>query len=160
MKGGSGDDSLFGGADRDKLNGGSGNDYLDGGDGDDYLTGYYGDDVMIGGAGNDKIVLGRGADIATGGTGEDTFVFKLADLSGDVCTITDLSAGDTIDLRDLGFVDLDQAEEWNDWLSINVSIVAGSNDLLVDLGGGTLLLNDANGLGADFYDLAADSFQF
>ncbi|MFT6224428.1 MAG: Ca2+-binding RTX toxin-like protein, partial [Paracoccaceae bacterium] len=108
MKGGSGDDSLFGGADRDKLNGGSGNDYLDGGDGNDYLTGYYGDDVMIGGAGNDKIVLGRGADTATGGTGEDTFVFKLADLSGDVCTITDLSAGDTIDLRDLGFGDMSQ----------------------------------------------------
>jgi serralysin len=160
MKGGSGDDSLFGGADRDKLNGGSGNDYLDGGDGNDYLTGYYGDDVMIGGAGNDKIVLGRGADTATGGDNADTFVFKFADLSGDVCTITDLSAEDTIDLRGFGFVDVDQAEEWNDWLSIHVSTVAGSNDLLVDLGGGTLLLNDANGLGADFYNLAADSFQF
>jgi hypothetical protein len=87
-------------------------------------------------------------------------VSKLADLSGDVCTITDLSAGDTIDLRDLGFGDMSQLSTLSDWLLSHVSTVSGGSDLSVDLGGGMLVLNDANGLGVGFYDVAVDSFLF
>ncbi|MDG3064101.1 M10 family metallopeptidase C-terminal domain-containing protein [Thauera mechernichensis] len=74
----------------DTLTGGNGKDRLEGGDGDDTLNGGAGDDVLFGGPGQDTL---------TGGAGADTFVFVTGDSLYDTPDrITDLEAGDTIDL--------------------------------------------------------------
>ena len=62
MKGGSGDDKMFGMADNDKMSGG---------DGDDKMWGNSGNDVMNGGAGNDDVRGGKGDDTLAGGDGDD-----------------------------------------------------------------------------------------
>ena len=64
LKGGSGDDRLYG---FDK------NDQIDGNAGADRLAGGAGDDTLKGGAGNDLLDGGAGADILTGGAGKDWF---------------------------------------------------------------------------------------
>ncbi len=89
--GGSGNDTLFGNANEDTLSGGGNNDVLDGG-GDD--------DTLIGNAGFDTLIGGAGSDVLSGGTGDDKFDFNnLAEIAND--TITDLAAGDFIDLADI-----------------------------------------------------------
>jgi Ca2+-binding RTX toxin-like protein len=76
---------------------------LNGYDGDDLLHGGLGDDALLGGKGNDTLDGGAGADKMTGGAGADTFVFKSADAASaaNADTITDFSAGDAIDIRDV-----------------------------------------------------------
>ena len=49
LRGGDGDDRVFGGQGADTADGGAGNDTVDGGDGDDTVTGGAGDDVISGG---------------------------------------------------------------------------------------------------------------
>ena len=49
LKGGEGDDQLFGMRNKDTLEGGAGDDLLDGGRGIDRLDGGTGDDTLIGG---------------------------------------------------------------------------------------------------------------
>lgn len=67
-----------------------------GGSGDDTLTADGDNDVLIGGAGNDKLVATTLSTL-TGGEGKDTFVIGAAG-STNYSTITDLSAGDVIDV--------------------------------------------------------------
>jgi Ca2+-binding RTX toxin-like protein len=55
LKGGSGDDRLYGTAARDVISGGSGDDLIVGADGDDSLTGDEGRDRVDGGPGNDRL---------------------------------------------------------------------------------------------------------
>jgi len=55
MVGYDGDDELYGGDGRDELSGGSGRDFLDGGEGNDELIGGFGADVLYGGAGDDAL---------------------------------------------------------------------------------------------------------
>lgn len=69
-----------------------------GGTGNDTLTGSGNADVLIGGAGDDRIVADT-LTTMTGGEGKDTFVMKGAVAATAFSTITDLSAGDTIDLN-------------------------------------------------------------
>lgn len=85
LKGGKGNNFLFGelgddqitGGDRDDyLDGGSGNDGLDGGQGDDYLFGGTGNDRLLGGDGNDLLVGGAGNDYLEGGQGWDVYYFE------------------------------------------------------------------------------------
>jgi serralysin len=94
MKGGTGNDKMFGMADNDKMDGGagddqmwgnSGNDVMNGGDGNDTLSGGKGDDVVYdglgndsvaGNSGNDKFVAGEGNDSYDGGAGFDTLDFS------------------------------------------------------------------------------------
>lgn len=57
LRGGFGDDQLFGLGGPDKLDGGFGNDKLFGGDGGDRLTGGPGDDIMDGGSGPNTFVI-------------------------------------------------------------------------------------------------------
>lgn len=71
MRGGKGQDVLFGNAGNDKLYGEDGGDQLVGGDGDDYLDGGVGyfSDFLSGGQGKDTFVLstdeyGYGSDYA------------------------------------------------------------------------------------------------
>ncbi|MEZ6134263.1 MAG: dockerin type I domain-containing protein [Pirellulaceae bacterium] len=80
IRGGSGNDRLFGGAAGDHIRGQGGNDviygrngdnWLSGGTGNDYLSGAGGNDTVIGGAGHDVLLGHDGNDILRGGTGED-----------------------------------------------------------------------------------------
>lgn len=71
LKGEYDDDSLVGGDGNDRLEGGKGNDVLDGGDGRDILLGGSGEDTAFGGAGNDEIWMGSGNDSADGGADND-----------------------------------------------------------------------------------------
>ncbi len=57
-------------------------------------------DIFEAGAGNDTIRALGGADVLSGGAGDDTFVYFKKDLGG-VDRITDFTAGDTLDLRDI-----------------------------------------------------------
>ncbi len=72
IRGGAGNDSLFGGAGPDKLIGGEGNDHLVGGRGDDVLFGGEGKDVLIGGLGDDILRGGYGEDTLIDGPGNDS----------------------------------------------------------------------------------------
>ncbi|SLN21911.1 RTX-I toxin determinant A from serotypes 1/9 [Pseudoruegeria aquimaris] len=74
LHGGSGDDELSGGEGNDKILGGTGNDSLDGGSGDDKLMSGGGHDTVEGGAGNDYIHAGGGDDVIDGGAGADKIV--------------------------------------------------------------------------------------
>ncbi|TAK86930.1 MAG: hypothetical protein EPO20_05580 [Betaproteobacteria bacterium] len=69
--GGQGDDALFGGAGNDVLHGGGGNDVLQGGDGGDVLRAGPGDSLLDGGAGDDVIFDGAGNSFIAGGAGND-----------------------------------------------------------------------------------------
>jgi hypothetical protein len=68
-----------------------------GGAGNDVLTAAGSSDVLNGGAGDDTLT---GADLSqlTGGAGVDTFMMNTASNSNSYSTITDLQAGDVIDL--------------------------------------------------------------
>ena len=70
LRGGSGDDALFGGA-------GSGADSLEGGEGNDLMVGGTGDDFGYGGAGSDTFVWSPGDadDLFEGDEGDDTLAF-------------------------------------------------------------------------------------
>ncbi len=69
--GGKGDDILEGRDGNDKLQGGTGNDTLDGGDGNDSLRGRGGRDELNGGDGDDTLKGGKLRDSLFGGSGND-----------------------------------------------------------------------------------------
>ncbi|MEE1619985.1 peroxidase family protein [Zafaria sp. J156] len=72
IRGGLGDDSIWGLAGNDRIEGDDGNDAIMGGDGDDILTDLHGDDRIQGEAGNDAINGGPGIDdLLFGGSGTD-----------------------------------------------------------------------------------------
>ncbi|MCQ4162037.1 poly(beta-D-mannuronate) C5 epimerase [Roseomonas sp. GC11] len=110
LAGNDGNDTLNGLGGSDQLSGGNGNDVLNGGNGDDVLLGEAGNDtlnggdgtdILRGGDGNDILVGGNGTDTLTGGGGNDIFRYATAaEMAGD--TITDLLAGDLLDLSALG----------------------------------------------------------
>ncbi|NMG77097.1 calcium-binding protein, partial [Aromatoleum diolicum] len=76
-------DTLKGGVGDDQLYGRQGNDILEGGDGNDLLFGEVGNDNLRGGNGNDYLDGGVGSDAMLGGAGNDTY---LVDSAGDVVT--------------------------------------------------------------------------
>ncbi len=71
LRGGAGDDIMYGGAGNDDMHGGDDNDYLSGDAGNDNMFGGQGDDEMYGGAGNDTMHGGDGDDVIDGGDGKD-----------------------------------------------------------------------------------------
>ena len=88
LKGGAGDDivygskysdKLYGGADNDKVYGGKGNDNIFGDAGNDKLYGEEGNDIIKGGAGDDTIEGGKGDDKLYGDKGNNEFVFHAND---------------------------------------------------------------------------------
>jgi Ca2+-binding RTX toxin-like protein len=102
--GGNGNDTLNGAGGNDNLSGAYGNDKLDGGDGADVLNGGLGLDTLTGGTGNDAFKFAALAEIGSGGYdfASQKYVYE---------TITDLAAGDKIDLSaiaGLSFVGIDQ----------------------------------------------------
>lgn len=103
IKGGGGNDDLFGGDGRDKLKGGDGDDSLDGGDGRDKLIGGRGDDVLDGGLGRDVMRGGEGADVFLYGSADDSRKGRDKD------KIRDFESG--IDLLDLSGIDADTTQD-------------------------------------------------
>ncbi|QOV87574.1 beta-propeller domain-containing protein [Humisphaera borealis] len=77
VRGGDGDDRLFGSSLGETFYGGAGNDRIDGGGGDDVIYGDDGNDNLSGGDGNDDLFAGAGNDVVAGGWGDD-------DLHGDI----------------------------------------------------------------------------
>jgi len=74
VRGGPGNDRLFGGSAADKLIGGAGDDLLVGRAGGDVLHGGPGADKLIGGPGDDVLNGGPGVDALFGGPGRNTLV--------------------------------------------------------------------------------------
>ena len=112
IRGGQGDDALWGYGGNDRIEGGSGNDSIVGGPGDDILTDTFGDDNIKGGDGNDAIDGGSGIDLLLGGAGDD-FVHKPLDNSDGATGF--LGTGDDIFLGGTGR-DTPIANEGDDWL--------------------------------------------
>jgi len=108
-EGGAGNDTINGDEGNDDLRGGAGNDQIFGGDGNDTLAGGEGADSLVGGAGADSFALGAD-DTASGGDGDDIFLVDPSLPTGGNATITGgetgETAGDTLDLRGLGPVDV------------------------------------------------------
>lgn len=96
LYGGAGDDTINAAGGNDTIYAGSGNDNIDGNNNNDSLYGGSGNDVIKGSNNDDLIVGGYGADTLTGGNGNDTFRYLSNLDTGD--TITDMAAGDKIDL--------------------------------------------------------------
>lgn len=71
VRGGDGNDRLFGSSLAETFHGGAGNDRIDGGDGDDTINGDDGNDNLSGGDGDDQIFGGNGNDTLAGGWGDD-----------------------------------------------------------------------------------------
>ncbi len=74
IRGGQGDDALWGYGGNDRIEGGSGNDEIIGGPGDDILTDSFGDDNLKGGLGNDAINGGPGVNLLLSSHGNDFVV--------------------------------------------------------------------------------------
>jgi Ca2+-binding RTX toxin-like protein len=77
VRGGSGNDTIFGDGGKNELRGNLGDDDITGGDGDDTLVGGPGNDDLYGDTGDDTLEGGDGDDTLAGGIGIDT-----ADYSG------------------------------------------------------------------------------
>ncbi|MDX6623702.1 MAG: serralysin [Solirubrobacterales bacterium] len=71
LRGGPGEDHLYGGTAADKLVGGPGDDSLHGRGGGDWVFGGPGSDVIYGGAGDDRLLGGPGANEIYGGSGKN-----------------------------------------------------------------------------------------
>ncbi|WP_188064790.1 type I secretion C-terminal target domain-containing protein [Sphingobium sp. KCTC 72723] len=129
---GSGDDNVYG---YSILVGGAGNDTLtaykraEGGKGNDTLIADSFERVALsGGEGNDTLVLRTIAE-ATGGSGADKFVFEAVAKT----TITDLGAGDKIDLS--AILETDAAHAFSEGF-LNVTQRGGYTYGLIDIDGG------------------------
>ena len=56
------------------MKGGKGDDKLYGDEGNDILKGYLGNDSLVGGEGDDKLEGGKGGDLLEGSNGGDSFI--------------------------------------------------------------------------------------
>lgn len=152
--GGQGDDILIGGGKVDHL---VGDDITGPAGGQDLLRGLGGADILDGGVGDDTLFGGHGSDLLTGGDGNDTFVFRLGD-SGpvNVDEITDLSAGDIIDLSR---IDADVGSFGDQGFNIVAAFSGTAGELTVsyDSGSGrTFIQGDTDGDGFEDVIIAAD----
>lgn len=89
IRGGAGDDTIYGSLAADSLFGDDGDDLLVGGSGNDYLDGGSGDDSLSGGGGVDTLFGGLGEDVLTGGDSYDIFAFKSSADDDDTDLVTD-----------------------------------------------------------------------
>jgi hypothetical protein len=74
LRGEDGNDNINGGIGQDKITGQAGNDVINGEKGDDIIFGGKGYDKLYGSLGNDALDGGEGKDILIGGKGSDTFI--------------------------------------------------------------------------------------
>lgn len=134
---------------------------ITGSNGVDSLTGgALTNDTINGGAGVDTIVYTGGADVLTGGAGNDVFDMDAAGTSSVYVTITDLTAGDTIEIAgiDTGTatwnataVSLGSAATLANYLDAAAAGNGGTNSIArwFEFGGNTYIVND-NSAGATF----------
>jgi Ca2+-binding RTX toxin-like protein len=130
VNGTSGGDWIFGQDGHDNLAGWAGGDRLEGDAGDDLLKGHGGADRLEGGTGDDRLEGGVDGDVLTGGSGSDRFAGTVAELDGD--TITDLAAGDVIEVRGVTFTATDLAYRAGGLLAIDTD-QDGTADLTLTL---------------------------
>ena len=76
IKGGEGNETIFGKAGNDTIAGGEGDDVIFGDQGQDTLSGGPGADKIDGGAGADRLIVDEGADVIDGRAGDDTILFS------------------------------------------------------------------------------------
>jgi len=110
IRGGQGDDALWGYGGNDRIEGGSGNDEIIGGPGDDILTDSFGDDNIKGGLGNDAINGGPGVNLLLASHGND-FVVGGNDTPNDIFAGT----GNDVVLGGAGRTNI-FAGEGDDWV--------------------------------------------
>ncbi|HET6160341.1 MAG TPA: Ig-like domain-containing protein [Dongiaceae bacterium] len=135
--GGDGNDSVTGGNLSDPINGDAGDDSLVGGSGNDQLQGAGGNDTLTGEAGLDRLFGDAGVDSLKWEPG-DTFDGGL-----DFDTINaNLSTADKIDLRGLGFVNVERIQTGGGKDAVTISLAEVFADTLdhqfvADLGSST-----------------------
>jgi S-layer protein len=128
-----------------------------GGAGSDALTAVGSNDVLIGGAGDDTLT-GANLTQLTGGEGSDTFVINVPANVNGYSTITDIEAGDVIDLADGGTfvsaaIDLADTAVFQDYANeaINQLVVNGDSAAWFQFGGNTFVVeNGAGDAASDF----------
>ncbi|MET1042798.1 MAG: peroxidase family protein [Microbacteriaceae bacterium] len=123
IRGGQGDDALWGHGGDDRIEGGSGNDSIIGGAGDDVITDLFGLDNIKGGLGNDAINGGAGQDLLLSSHGDDFVVG-----GSDNATTGFLSTGDDVYLGGAG----------------GEIVFGGEDDDWIEGGGGADLLQGDN----------------
>lgn len=127
LTGGFGEDTILGGAGADSVQGGFDDDVLKGGGGNDALYGGGENDVLKGGGGKDRLMGEAGDDILEGGSGRDTFVFALG--------------GGSDEIRDFrGKFDILEVTGLGDKATIKGLMSKSGDDVLIDFGGGDILL--------------------
>jgi hypothetical protein len=104
LRGGGGDDQLVGRGGNDIMRGDVGNDTLRGCGGTDRLYGGAGQDLLCGGAGADVLVGGVGSDVLMGGLGSDRLVSR----DGEADLLYGGANWDIAECDPLGFGALDQ----------------------------------------------------
>jgi putative cell wall-binding protein/Ca2+-binding RTX toxin-like protein len=134
IRGGLGDDSIWGRGGNDRIEGDDGNDALMGGDGDDIITDLFGDaDRLQGEAGNDVLNPGPGVgDLTFGGSGSDFM------LGGQDRVTAHGGLGNDFLLGSTGS-DILYGDEGNDWVEGN-----GGNGDLIQGDMGNTMFNDPN----------------
>ena len=80
LRGEDGNDNINGGIGQDKITGQGGNDLINGDKGNDIIFGGQGYDKLYGSLGNDALDGGEGKDILIGGKGSDTFICNQYDI--------------------------------------------------------------------------------
>ncbi|UJH70034.1 cell wall-binding repeat-containing protein [Ornithinimicrobium sp. INDO-MA30-4] len=150
IRGGQGDDALWGYGGNDRIIGGSGNDSIVGGTGDDILTDTFGDDNIKGQQGNDAIDGGAGIDLLLPGPGDD-FIRKTQDNADGATGF--FGPGDDVFLGGTGR-DAPFGNEGDDWLETgphaDLLIADNGQQFQNDLMGGDDVL--IGGPGSDDYD--------
>lgn len=109
--------------------------------GNDVLDGGQGNDTLYGEGGNDILFIGLDADHAFGGAGND--VFALNAIDGDVDTIHDFGADDSINITDV----LDSYDPLNDDIADFVRLVQVGSDM-------QLQINEDGDVGGAFVNAA------
>ena len=151
MRGGDGDDVLYGGpaGGDDEMYGDNGDDRIFGGRGNDILTGGEGNDRLRGGPGEDILIAdGDHMDVLHGGPDDDIFRFFPSDIGGG--SIQDFTDGeDVIDLT--AFTDINSMDD--------LDIVSHGDNVRIEVSGTdyltTIILS-----GFDVADLDNSDFMF
>ncbi|MCW5736193.1 MAG: calcium-binding protein [Enhydrobacter sp.] len=129
-----------------RIVGRKGDDTLDGGRGADELIGNGGEDILNGGAGNDILDGGNRSDMLAGGVGEDIFRFSTPLVAGNVDTIADFGAGDSIELDHTVFDGLAPGQLGASGFAFDTATGAGPQIVYDQIAGA--LFFDSNGAAA------------
>jgi len=145
IRGGSGNDTIFGNGANNVLEGDGGNDALVGGAGDDVLEGGAGDDWLVGGDGDDRLIGGAGIDVLTGGAGADIF-----DLGANAGWDVAFDFNPDEDRFDLG------GHVWSGFFTVDADGDGQADDTLLGYAGGNFVALDVAGLTLEEWNALVD----